>query len=434
MPISEILLVTFALLLVAMIAANLCRHIAIPYTVVLVILGISINLAEHFLPFANNLQQFHLTPDIVLFVFLPALIFESALSLDARALLKNLIAVAVLAIPGMLISALLVGLGLAWSMHLNLIVALIFGALISATDPVAVVAIFKELGVPKRLLILVEGESLLNDATAIVLFNIMLGFVATNEMLTSDILPAISQFLTVFFGGIVVGIVIGLMMSELMVRLYHGSHGIPVILSMAMAYFSFILAEHYFHVSGVMSVLTAAICLNATGLIRLSHDTMRMVRESWEIIILTCNSLLFILIGLSVNVFTLLSHWNLILLAAAAVAIARAFSIYLLTPLTTYIFKLPKISLHERHIMWWGGLKGGLAIAVVLSIPDSLPEKKMLIELTLGVVLVSLLLNATTIKMLIHWLKLDQLSSEENAELEHNTQQIKVAVDNRLVL
>ena len=429
MPISEILLITFTLLLTAMIAANLCRHIAIPYTVVLVILGIGINLAEQFLLFANHLQQFHLTPDVVLFIFLPALIFESALSLDARALLKNLIAIVILAIPGMLISAFLVGLGLSWSMNINLIVALIFGALISATDPVAVVAIFKELGVPKRLMVLVEGESLFNDATAIVLFNIMLSFVVADEMLPSDILPAISQFLTVFLGGIVIGTIIGLIMSELIVRLYHGEHGIPVILSMAMAYFSFILAEHYFHVSGVMAVLTAAICLNATSLVRLSHNTIRMVRDSWEIIILTCNSLLFILIGLSVDIFTLFSHWNLILWAVIAVAIARAFSIYLLMPLTTYLFKLPKISLSERHIMWWGGLKGALAIAVVLSIPDNLPEKQLLIELTLGVVLVSLLFNASTIKILIHSLKLDCLSSEEEAELEQNTQQIKVSVN-----
>ena len=429
MPISEVLLITFTLLLTAMIAANLCRHIAIPYTVVLVVLGIGINLAEQFLFFANHLQQFHLTPDVVLFVFLPALIFESALNLDARALLKNLIAIVILAIPGMLISALLVGLGLGWSMNINLIVALIFGALISATDPVAVVALFKELGVSKRLMILVEGESLFNDATAIVLFNIMLSFVVVGEMLPSDILPAISQFLTVFLGGIVVGSIIGLIMSELMVRLYHGDQGVPVILSMIMAYFSFILAEHYLHVSGVMAVLTAAICLNATSLLRLPHNTIRMVRNSWELIVLACNSLLFILIGLSVDIFALLSHWNLILWAVIAVATARAFSVYLLTPLTTYVFNLPKISLGERHIMWWGGLKGGLAIAVVLSIPDSLPEKQLLIELTLGVVLVSLLFNASTIKILIHWLKLDRLSSEEEAELEQNRQQIKISVN-----
>lgn len=429
MPISEILLITFALLLIAMIAANLCRHIAIPYTVVLVILGIGINLAEHFLPFADHLQQFHLTPDVVLFIFLPALIFESALLLDARALLKNIIAVAMLAIPGILFSAALVGLGLSFAMDINLMVALVFGALISATDPVAVVALFKELGVPKRLMILVEGESLLNDATAIVFFNILLGFILSGEIQASDAFPALVQFLTVFFGGILVGTLIGLVMSELMVRLYHGDHGVPVILSMAMAYFSFIIAEHYFHVSGVMAVLAAAIYLNATSLMRLSQETIHTVHSGWEVIVLVCNSLLFILIGLSVDIFALFSNWSLILFAVVAVALARAFSVYLLTPLAVYLFKLPKITLGERHVMWWGGLKGGLAIAVVLSIPDSLPEKQLLTELTLGVVLVSLLLNATTIRILIHWLKLDNLSSKETAELQQSTQQVKDSVD-----
>ncbi len=429
MPISEILLVTFALLSVAMIAANLCRHIALPYTVLLVIMGIGIHLAEPFLHLEVHLLQFRLTPDIVLFIFLPALIFESALSLDARALLKNLIPIVILAIPGMLTSSMLVGIGIWFSIEINLIVALVFGALISATDPVAVVALFKELGVPRRLMTLVEGESLFNDATAIVLFNIMLGFVLSGEVLASDALPAIGQFLYVFFGGIFIGFAIGFIISELMVRLYHGDHGAPVILSLAMAYFSFIIAEHLLHVSGVMAVLTAAICLNAAGLMRLSHETIHTVHSSWEVIVLVCNSLLFILIGLSVDVFALLSYWDLILLAVAAVAIARAVSVYLFTPLTTYIFRLPKITLGERHIMWWGGLKGGLAIAVVLSIPDSLPEKQLLTELTLGVVLVSLLLNASTIRTLIHWLELDRLSPEENAELQQNTSMVKDSVD-----
>ena len=429
MPISEILLITFALLLIAMIAANLCRHIAIPYTVLLVILGIGIHHLEPFLPFALHLHEFKLTPDVVIFIFLPALIFESALGLDARALLKNLIPVMMLAIPGMLMSAALVGLGVWFSIEISLIVALVFGALISATDPVAVVAIFKELGVPKRLMTLVEGESLFNDATAIVLFNIMLGFVLSGEVLVSDAIPAIGQFLYVFFGGMFVGLMIGLLMSELMVRLYHGNHGGAVILSLAMAYFSFIIAEHQFHVSGVMATLTAAICLNAAGLMRLSHDTIHTVHNTWEVVVLICNSLLFILIGLSVDVFTLLSYWDLVLLATLAVAVARAVSVYFFTPLTTYMFKLPRITMGERHIMWWGGLKGGLAIAVVLSIPDSLPEKQLLIELTLGVVLFSLLVNASTIRSLIHWLRLDRLSPEENAELQQNTTQVKESVD-----
>jgi CPA1 family monovalent cation:H+ antiporter len=275
----------------------------------------------------------------------------------------------------------------------------------------------------------VEGESLLNDATAIVLFNIILSFVVRGEMLTDDILPAITQFMTVFLGGILVGVILGLIIGELMVRLYQNDSGVPIILSMILAYLSFIIAEHHFHVSGVMAVLSAAICVNTTSLIRLPKDTTHTVHHSWEVIVLICNSLLFILIGLSVDFESLLNYGDLIFGAVIAVALARAVSIYFLTPLATRLFKLPKISLNERHIMWWGGLKGGLAIAVVLSIPDDLAEKKLLIALTLGVVLVSLLVNASTIKRLIHWLKLDKLSSQEAIELEQHTQHLKTSVN-----
>jgi len=138
------------------------------------------------------------------------------------------------------------------------------------------------------------------------------------------------------------------------------------------------------------------------------------------------------LIGLSVDVLAVLGNWKSVSLAVVAVALARAVSVYLIVPLTTHGFKLPEISLSERHVMWWGGLKGGLAIAVVLSIPDILPEKKLLVELTLGLVLVSLLLNATTIRSLIHWLKMDVLSTKEQGELQQHRQQVKYSTDKLL--
>ncbi|MCK5477818.1 MAG: cation:proton antiporter, partial [Methylococcales bacterium] len=308
----------------------------------------------------------------------------------------------------------------------------LFGALISATDPVAVVAIFKELGVPRRLMLLIEGESLLNDATAIVLFNILLALLLTNTLSIDAIFPIAPEFLRVFFGGVLVGAVIGLIISELMVRFYHGNNSIPIILSMSLAYFSFITAEHGFHVSGVMSVLTAAICLNIAGLMRLSNETSHAVYDTWEVLVLICNSLLFIMIGLSVDVFKLVEFWQPILIAVLAVTLARAVSVYFFVPLTTKCFGLPSVSYGAQHIMWWGGLKGGLAIAIVLSVPDTLPEKQLLIELTVGVVLVSLLVNATSIRYLIHWLKIDRLSNNEWAEFQQNMERVKRSVDDIL--
>lgn len=429
MLLSEVLFIIFISLFLAMVVASLCRYIAIPYTVLLVILGLVINLLAPLFADGFSINQFHLTNDLVLFVFLPALIFEAALLLDARSLIKNLLPVLILAIPGMLLSMILVGFTLSIALEIELVVALLFGALISATDPVAVVALFKELGVSRRLLILVEGESLFNDATAIVLFNIVLSFLITANLSAELIFPTFLEFFRVFLGGVCVGAAISLSISEIMVRLHHGDNNIPMIFSMCIAYFSFIVAEHLFQVSGVMAVLTAAISLNMNGLMRLTHETTDTVHRSWGFIVLICNSLLFVLIGFSVDILQLLTHWQAILFAVVAVTCARAVSVYFFVPVTTRCFDLPVISYGERHVMWWGGLKGGLAIAMVLSIPDSVAEKQLLIELTVGVVLLSLLINATTIQHLIHWLKIDRLSNTEWIEFQQNKQRVKLSVD-----
>lgn len=418
MPLSEIIFITFSLLVLTMIVAGMSRHLFLPYTVLLVLLGIGIDMVSPYFQFTEQISQFHITPDTVFYLFLPALIFESTISLDARNLLKNILPILVMAIPGMLVSAFLVGFGLELSFEINFMVALLFGALISATDPVAVIALFKELGAPTRLTILVEGESLLNDATAIVLFHILLAILFQGEFSFSSTGDAIFDFFEVFLGGVLIGGFVGLMIAELIVKLIHDNETIAIVLSMAAAYISFIVAEHFFHVSGIMSVLTTAISFNLLGMNRLSRQTSHTIHSTWAFIVLICNSLLFLLIGMSVEPITLVNYWLPICSGFFAVMIARALSVYLLIPITTRLFSLPKISFGDQLIMWWGGLKGGLAIAIVLSIPDSLPEKQWLIELTLGVVLLSLLVNGSTVRSLIRWLKIDALTDDEETQLE----------------
>ncbi|TXL00932.1 hypothetical protein BMR02_04635 [Methylococcaceae bacterium HT1] len=200
MSLPDVLLIMSGLVVLSMIAAGACRHFPIPYTVLLVILGLAVNFFSNDWPIfeLHHFNQFHLTSELVLFVFLPALVFESALSLDARALIKNLAPILMMAIVGMLISVALVGFGLSWSLGLPLIIALLFASLISATDPVAVIALFKELGVSKRLSVLVEGESLMNDATAIVLFNILMMLMLEGHFSSANGFDAAWQFLRVF--------------------------------------------------------------------------------------------------------------------------------------------------------------------------------------------------------------------------------------------
>ncbi len=420
MPASEIIFVLVVLLGIAMLVTGLCRNLPVPFTVILVLIGMLLgNLSQAF-HFMESLQGFSLSPEIMLFIFLPALIFESGFALDARQMIADLPPILILAIPAMLMSTFFVGLGIWWALDIKLIVALVFGALISATDPVAVVALFKELGAPNRLNVLVEGESLLNDATAIVAFSILLGIAVEGGGIGwSDADNIFLEFIRVFIGGALFGAFLGFVACEL---LYRMQSGIEVILtsSVIIAYASFVIAEHSFHVSGVMAVVGSAIALRRFGVTRFRQDTTHSISEIWEVIALCCNSLLFLLVGLSVSTGALFNQLGPICIAIMLVLCARALSIYSLVPLAVKWFRLPHISLGERHIMWWGGLKGGLAIAVVLSIPSDLPERQFLFEVTLGVVLFTLLVSAPSIRPLMHFLGMSEVSKGEHLEYRNS--------------
>ena len=406
------------LLTIAMLVMGGCRNLPIPYTVILVVLGLAFSfIARHYEP-TRILLQFQLTPDVVLFLFLPALIFETAFNLEARQLLKDLIPILVLAIPALLISTCFIGFSLWLILDMQLILALLFGALISATDPVAVIALFKELGAPERLTILVEGESLLNDATAIVVFKILLLLaISTTGFVWQDAGGAFFDFLEVFIGGLLAGTVVGFVLSEFLYRLFRDLSAF-VIMTIVVAYASFIVAEHVLHVSGVMAVVSSALTLGMLWVPRIPQTDTYTVRDIWRVIALMSNSLLFLLVGLSVDLGSLITRLDVILVAIILVLVVRASLIYTLVPATVKWFSLPRISFGEQHIMWWGGLKGGLAIAMVLSIPETMPGKDLLLDLTLGTVVFSLLVNGTTVRPLMRRLGIDKLTDDELAELK----------------
>ena len=419
LPLSEVVLIIMGLLTVAIVAAGLCRSLPIPFTVVLVIVGMGITWTAQHVPALSPVLGFKLSPEVVFFIFLPALIFESGFTLDARQLVKDLPAVLVLAVPALLISTAIVGFSISGIFGVEIMVALLFGALISATDPVAVVALFKEIGAPVRLNTLVEGESLLNDATAIVLVTLILPLALGDSAISAGTIgSAIIDFVRVFLGGAVVGGLIGMVGSELLFRLRSGVSAI-LAMSLVMAYASFIVAEHLLHVSGVMASASAAVALGVFGVARLRHEATDAIGETWELVALVCNSLLFLMIGMSVNFTGLIGHIDYIAVAIVLVLVSRAATVYSLVPITTRIFGLPKVSTGERSIMWWGGLKGGLAVAIVLSVPESLGERQLLLEMTLGVVLFTLLVNAPTIRPLMSRLGLDAMTPDEEAELKH---------------
>ncbi len=423
MPLSETVFITVSLLAVAVLAAVICRRIPVPFTALLVVLGILLGwLDQRWLPL-EPLQAFHLSPDLVLFVFLPALIFESGFNLDGRQLLKDIVPVLTLAVPALLLSTLMIGLGLWMLLDMSPVYALLFGALISATDPIAVIALFKELGAPLRLNVLVEGESLLNDATALVVFKVLLGVAVVGTMHWHDISSATGEFLRVFLGGALVGLVIGMLLSESM--RFVQSHSAVFTLTIVMAYAGFIISEHLLHMSGVMTVVVAAVCLSVWGRSRMSQEVAETAREIWEFIAYVCNALLFLLVGLSVEPGLLLQYGWAITVAIVLVIAVRAAAIHSIVPLVVRWFRLPAIGMAERQIMWWGGLKGSLAIAMALSIPADIPGRDMLLAMTVGVVVFTLLINASTIRPLMKSLGMDRLDNFEKTELNTGLRRVE---------
>jgi CPA1 family monovalent cation:H+ antiporter len=442
---AENILLAALLLAFAVAVAGIFRRLPVPDSVVLVIAGMLISeLSRRWAP-AGHLSDLHLSPELVVFVLLPALVFESGLNLDTRQLLKNLAPIVTLAVPALLLSSALVGGGLWLVAGLDPLIALLFGALICATDPVAVVALFRETGAPARLTVLVEGESLFNDATAIVVFGMLLGMIMSGVAPgAGTLLGALPEFVAVFVGGALLGAVFGAVASEITHRLRSPTPSI-LAMSLAAAYLSFIVAEHSVHVSGVMAAVGAAITFGALGVTRLTRDTARVLGETWELLAFVCNALLFLLIGMAVDVASLLSRWHLILVVASLLSrwhlilvavvlvhAARAVAVYGLLPLATRAFALPTVTRGERHIMWWGGLKGGLAVAIALSVPESVPERQLVLDVTVGVVLFTLLVNATTLRPLMHRLRLDRLSDDERAELDDALAAARARVEHEL--
>ncbi|MEL6555493.1 MAG: sodium:proton antiporter [Cyanobacteria bacterium J06621_11] len=398
--------------------AKLKSILKFPYTVALVILGIGLGwLGENVAGF-EFFQQLSLSHDLILFVFVPPLIFESALNLDSRLLLRNLLPILILAAPGLLLSTAIVGAILSWGTPLDLPQALLFGSLISATDPVAVIALFKELGAPKRLGILVEGESLFNDATAIVTFNIILGVIVTGQDFG---LPALQQgaiaFLVSFVGGIAVGGLIGFLV-QFPISLTKENPLVLATLTTIVAYATFLIAEEVVGVSGVIALVSAGIVLGWYNNNRLRPEARHFVSEFWEYLAFLANSLIFLLVGLTVSrlqFFTQIEQTQDLLGAIAltlvTVLIARAIVVFGLSSITNAIINRSQptasVPLSYQLISFWGGLRGAVCLALALSFDPDFPNQELMLMLTLGVVLFTLLIPGTTIAALLKKLQLD---------------------------
>lgn len=385
---KQFLLVLSVSLSVATLSQTIKWFRQIPYTLLLVIVGLVLALV--------NVRLINLSPDLILVIFLPPLLFEAAWNLKWSRLKQDLVPICLYAVVGVVISVAGVALALNQISGISLPIALLVGASISATDPVSVIALFREIGVEKRLAVLVEGESLFNDGVAVVAFSSLVGLsLGTDELRITSLL---TRFLIVVGIGIGVGSAIGFSISYLTQRF-----NLPLVeqsLTLVSAYGTYIITENLGG-SGVIGVVTTGLILGNFGsLIGMQPSTRVIVTQFWEFWAFFINSIVFLLIGDQISFADLRSNLGLIAVTVGAMLVTRAIAIFGLGALSNWLAK-SQISLPDQTVIWWGGLRGSVSIALVLSLPAVLPQRQEMIATVFGVVLFTLLFQGLTIKPML---------------------------------
>ncbi|MEC7519395.1 MAG: cation:proton antiporter [Myxococcota bacterium] len=403
-PVMSVATTLFLLLIVASAVAMIARRLKLPYTVTLVMAGLALGAVDERSDVVS-LDAVRLTPELLFDLFLPALLFEAAFHLSWPKFKKNLRAVLLLAVPGVAAAIAIAG-GLAFYLEplaeapLPLMVAFLFVAMCAATDPVSVVALFKELGVPKRLAVLMEGESLLNDGVAVVAFIVLgavLGIGQHGEPVTAW--WAARFLLWEIFVGLAIGVGVGLLVSY--VTTLVSDHLVEIMLTTIAAFGSYLVAD-VAHASPVLAVVAAGMATGNVGARFGLTPTNKIAVESfWEYAVFAANSFVFLLLGKEIDLSRMFSHWAAILIAWAALMAARAVVIFSVD----LVLKKSKERLPERWpvVLVWGGLRGSLSMVLALSLPEDFAQRDLLIDLTFGVVLVSILVQGLSMSSVLKW-------------------------------
>jgi CPA1 family monovalent cation:H+ antiporter len=392
-------LAIFWMLVVVAGVALVTKRIRVPYTVALVVAGLGLALIP-------GVPHIELTPDLILAVFLPVLVFEAAYNIQIGHLRENLRSITALAIPGVLLTAGIVATMIHYLAGLDWSVAVLFGAIVAATDPVAVVAAFKALGAPMRLRTIIEGESLFNDGTALVLFRLVLGLMLAP---TFDLGAGLTQFVVVILGGGVLGVATGYLVAQLLRRI--NDYLVETVLTVILAYGTYFLAEDL-HVSGVIAVVTAGLLVgNYAQQVSFTPTSQIAVRLSWEFFGFLANSLIFLFVGLQIPAGRLVDEAGLVAVAIGAVLIARFVAVRLVSGVLRVTRLDRPIPPSWQVVLIWGGLRGALSLAMALSIPHGIPGvsdtvREQLLVMSFGVILFTLLVQGLTIGPLLHRLNL----------------------------
>lgn len=372
------------LLLVAAVVAMAARRLRLPYSVGLVGAGIALS----FLPVST---QFPLTKDLLYTLLLPPLIFEAAFNMDWHHLRRDLVPIVTLATLGVVLSAAVTAVGMHYFADWPWVSAVTFGVLIAATDPVSVIATFKESGVRGRLLLLVESESLLNDGTAAVLFSVVLAASAGGAL---GAWPIGVELVVTIVGSVLCGALVA--GAALVLAGRTEDHLVEITLTTVAAYGSFLLAEH-FQLSGVLAALTAGLMMG--NLVSMSSRGREAAQAFWEYAAFVANSLVFLLIGVREARQDYRGAWWFALLAILFVTLGRAVAVY--PSCLLFRWSRLRVSGSHQHALFWGGLRGALALALALGLPVGVPLRNEIVTVSFAVVAFSIFVQGLTMSPLL---------------------------------
>lgn len=401
MGISHTIVLLSGMLILSLLFKPVAERLRLPFAAVLIITGFvgSEILVLLAVDTGIDYRSFH---DLIFYVFLPLLVFQAAFTIDAKMLWKNILVILFLAIPIMLLStfasAILIYYGIGYPEAFPWIAALLTGALLSATDVSAITSIFPRLGVPQRLGILMEGESLFNDATAIVTFSIFT-YIALHPMEDIALSDILTRFGIVFFGGLLIGLLVGLVFL-LFSRLFEDSVQ-QALITLISAYLSYLIAEQFLHVSGVMSVLVTGLIMGRVIHSDFQDERGTFVDRFWQFNIYVAGALVFLLMGVTISLDMFEQRWLAIIIGIAAVLLARAAGIFGMTPLLCKLLPIAPISRPFQRVMFLGGLRGAVTLALALSIPVELEYWWTIQSIAFGVVIFTLFVQAPLIEPLV---------------------------------
>ncbi len=411
-------------------AEPLANRLRLPYAVIIACLGIIVGVAATFFlrteltdalnPVAEAILALPIRSNVFLYVFLPTLVFQVTLGLNLRRMVDDWVPILVLAVVAVFVATFVIGYALAVFSPLSLAAALLVGAIVSTTDPSAVVSIFRSISAPRRLARIIEGESLLNDAAAIALAALFMEFVKAGVP-DPSVQGALARFPVLLAGGVFVGWFAARIAIWIM-ALFSRYEQAVISVSIALPYLAYIIAEQIVGASGVIAVVVAAMTLQLVGPGRLPPTTWQNLREVWDLLAHWSGALIFILAALLIPRMletVQLTDLGLIMVVVVAAIVARAIILYGLLPLLTLLRLSPVVERPYRVAIMWGGLRGAVTLSLALAVTESYlipPDVKRLVGiLATGFTLFTLLVQGTTLRWIIGRLGLDKLSPLDNA-------------------